>query len=60
MYPSMSTETLGVDHIIQGTLAVNQSGTSSFGQAKKKNADSMSGFALNSNTTSMQYHPMVD
>ena len=55
---------LGVEYIVQGTLTINQSGTSSFGstygQAKSKSWNKVSGFSLSSATTSVQYHTVVD
>jgi len=55
---------LGVEYIVQGTLTINQSGTSSFGstygQAKSKSWNKVSGYSLSSTSTTVQYHTIVD
>ena len=55
---------LEVEYIIQGTLTINQSGTSSFGssygQAKGKSWNKVSGYSLSSSTTTAQFHTIVD
>ena len=55
---------LGVEYIVQGTLTINQSGTSSYGssygQAKSKSWNKVSGFSLSSSTTTAQFHTVVD
>jgi hypothetical protein len=55
---------LGVEYIVQGTLTINQSGTSSFGstygQAESKSWNKISGYSLSASSTTVQYHTIVD
>ena len=55
---------LGVEYIVQGTLTINQSGTSSFGstygQAKNKSWNKVSGYSLSSSSTTIQYQTIVN